>query len=146
MRRERTEGWTHAEGFHDEVVEERVLSANVLGYVEGGALSLPDHFRMEGSLEGGVGSEGGEHVDEDVARDVDVGEEDLVESLKKLESRELPPSSSSSSYPPRRSTRCNLISRKGTGVYLAHSHITLLIDGPVDPFDWADDIALWGSS
>ena len=99
----------------------------------------------------GVGNEGGEHVDEDVARDVDVGEEDLVERLKKLESRELSPSSSSSSSsssPSRRSMGwcCCCISRKETGVYLADSHIALLIDGPVDSFDWAGDIALWGSS
>ena len=133
-------------------MEERILSADVLGYVEGGALSLSDHFRVEGSLEGGMGGEGGEHVDEDVARDVDVGEEDLVESLKKLESREFSPSSSSSSSssfsssPSHRPTGCYLTYRKEIGVYLVHGHITLLIDGPVDPFDWAGDIALWGSS
>lgn len=105
MGRERTERWTHAEEFQDEVVEERVLSADVLGHVERGALPLQDHFRVEGSLEGGVSGEAGEHVDEDVARDVDVGEEDLVENLKELESREFLHSSSSSS-PSHRSTRC----------------------------------------
>lgn len=36
-----------------------------------------------------MGSEVGKHEDEYVCRDVDVSEQDFVESLKELESREL---------------------------------------------------------
>lgn len=64
------------------------MPADVLGNIVGRAVSFPHDLGVQRLLEWPVCGEVGKHEDKYVCRDIDISEQDLVQSLKELESHE----------------------------------------------------------